>query len=128
VEALVDVGMSPGGPMAFTLPYPPSVNHYWRMWRGRMVVSREGRRYRERVAATLAALGVWPLDGPLVVEIELYPPDRRRRDVDNTQKPLLDALEKGGAYHNDCQIVRLLTEKRDPVRGGRTIVRISRAR
>ncbi|MFO8013869.1 MAG: RusA family crossover junction endodeoxyribonuclease [Phycisphaerae bacterium] len=127
MEAVLEVGMSGGGPTTITLPYPPSVNHYWRMWRGRMVVSREGRRYRKRVAATLAALGVRPLDGPVEVEIELYPPDRRRRDVDNAQKSLLDALEKGGAYHDDSQIVRLLTEKRGPVKGGRTIVRISKA-
>jgi crossover junction endodeoxyribonuclease RusA len=111
----------------FELPYPPSVNHYWRMVGRRMVVSREGRRFRERVAATLAALGVRPLDGPLAVEIELYPPDRRRRDVDNTQKALLDALEKGRAYHDDSQIVDLRTRKLDPVPGGRTIVRISKA-
>jgi len=109
------------------VPYPVSTNRYLRHVGSRVLISREGRRYRKRVAATLAALGIQPLDGPLVVEIELYPPDRRRRDVDNAQKVLLDALEKGGAYHDDSQIVRLVTEKRDPVKGGRTIVRISKA-
>jgi hypothetical protein len=29
---------------------------------------------------------------------DLAPPDRRRRDIDNVQKPLLDALQHGGAY------------------------------
>jgi Holliday junction resolvase RusA-like endonuclease len=32
-----------------TLPWPPSVNGYWRKWRGRMVISVEGRKYREAV-------------------------------------------------------------------------------
>jgi hypothetical protein len=27
-----------------TLPWPPSVNGYWRKWRGRMVISVEGRK------------------------------------------------------------------------------------
>lgn len=114
--------------LEFDLPYPPSVNHYWRMWRGRMVVSREGRRFRERVAATLAALGARPLEGPLAVEIELYPPDRRRRDLDNCLKSILDALEEGNAYHDDSQVVCLNATKCDPVRGGRLIVRVSEFR
>jgi Holliday junction resolvase RusA-like endonuclease len=37
------------------LPFPPSVNHYWRMWRGRMVISTEGRAYRERIGLMLRA-------------------------------------------------------------------------
>jgi hypothetical protein len=31
-----------------TLPWPPSVNHYWRVLRGRMIVSAAGRKYRAR--------------------------------------------------------------------------------
>mgnify|MGYP000985260285 FL=1 len=34
------------------------------------------------------------------------PPDRRRRDLDNLLKPLLDALS-GYAYRDDSQIDRL---------------------
>jgi crossover junction endodeoxyribonuclease RusA len=78
------------------LPYPPSVNHYYRRVGPRTLISREGRRFREKVTALLAKAGVGPFNGPLRVEIEIYPPDRRRRDLDNTQKSLLDALEHGG--------------------------------
>lgn len=107
------------------LPYPPSVNHYWRHYRGRTVISDEGRAFRKAVGAALAAAGVRPLDGPLAVAVEVYPPDRRRRDIDNLQKSLVDALEHGGAFHDDAQIVWLLTEKADVVPGGKTIVRIA---
>jgi Holliday junction resolvase RusA-like endonuclease len=109
------------------LPFPPSVNHYYRRVGPRTLISREGRRFRERVCAILARLHVQPMDGPLDVEVEVYPPDRRRRDIDNVQKALLDALEHGGAYRNDSQIVRLAIEKCDPVPGGRTIIRIGKA-
>jgi len=44
--------------------------------------------------------------------------------VDNTLKALLDALEHGGAYVDDAQIVWLLTQKAQVVRGGKVIVRI----
>ena len=91
------------------------------------MISREGRRFRQRVMAILAALHIRPLVGDLAVEVEAFPPDRRRRDIDNIQKALLDALEHGGAYADDSQIVRLTIEKCDPVAGGKTLVRIRKA-
>ena len=106
------------------LPFPPSVNHYYRRVGNRTLISREGRKFREKVMAILAGLGVRPMTGPLNVRVEIFPPDRRRRDVDNVQKALFDALEHGGAYLDDGQIQKLSIEKRDPVPGGRTIVRI----
>jgi len=109
------------------LPYPPSINHYWRRVGPRTLISREGRRFREHVMAILAALRVRPLKGDLVVHVEVFPPDRRRRDIDNVQKALFDALEYGGAYADDSQIVKLTIEKGEPVEGGRTLVRIRKA-
>ena len=106
------------------LPFPPSLNHYYRHVGPRTLISREGRTFRKKVCAILAAAGIKPITGPLHIEIKIYPPDRRRRDVDNLQKALLDALEHGCAYLNDNQIVRLEIEKHEPVPGGRAIVRI----
>ena len=110
--------------MVFELPYPPSVNHYWRIWRGRMVIGREGRAYRAMVCSALQGAGVEPLDGPLCVQIELFPPDRRRRDCDNALKALLDALQHAGAYHDDAQIVWLLVVKDEVIRGGKVSVQV----
>jgi len=109
------------------LPFPPSLNHYYRRVGPRTLISREGRAYREKVCAIVAASGVPAFSGPVEVKVELYPPDRRRRDVDNALKSLLDALEKGGAYRNDSQIVTLVAHKRRPVEGGLAIVRIEEA-
>lgn len=109
----------------FELPYPPSVNHYWRRVGARTLISRGGRAFRQAVCTILAVGGVQPLAGRLEMEIVVHPPDRRRRDIDNVQKALLDALQHGGAYEDDSQIVRLAIEKGDPVDGGRTLVRIN---
>lgn len=107
------------------LPYPPSVNHLWRRVGPRTLISREGRLYRQRVGALLAAHGVRPLDGSLDVVIEMYAPDYRRRDLDNLQKCLLDSLAHGGAYHDDSQIDHLETWRRKPLPPhGMVIVRI----
>ncbi len=109
------------------LPYPPSVNHYWRRVGTRTLISRGGRAFRQQVCSILALKGVRPVAGALLVEVIASPPDRRRRDIDNIQKALLDALQHGGAYHDDSQIVRLTTEKSEPIAGGKTIVRIREA-
>lgn len=106
------------------VPYPPSINHYWRRVGTRTLISREGRRFRREVTAILATMSIEPLTGPLAIEIEVFPPDRRRRDIDNVQKALLDGLEHGGAYDDDSQIMKLTIEKRSVVKGGRTHVRI----
>lgn len=106
------------------LPYPPSVNHYWRRVGARTLISRGGRAFRQTVCSILAAKGVRPLSGPLVVDVTVFPPDRRRRDIDNVQKALLDALQHGGAYLDDNQIVRLTIERGGPVDGGKTLVGI----
>ena len=110
----------------FELPYPPSINHYYRRVGPRTLISREGRRYRGRVASALAHLGLRPLEGPLEVHIDVYPPDRRRRDLDNVQKALLDAMEHGGIYRDDSQIKKLVSEMHDPVGEGKVVVAVQR--
>ena len=108
------------------LPYPPSVNHYYRRVGPRTLISREGRAYREKVCAILAGLGLTAMEGPVVLEVEIYPPDRRRRDLDNTLKCLCDSLERGGVYRDDSQIVKIVAEKLEPFPGGKAIVRIGK--
>jgi crossover junction endodeoxyribonuclease RusA len=101
------------------LPYPPSVNHYWRHVGPRVLISREGRAYRSKVGTILALRRVRPLVGSLAIEIDAHPPDRRRRDLDNLLKSLLDALAHGGAYEDDSQIDRLLLIRRQVLAGGK---------
>jgi len=109
------------------LPYPPSVNHYYRHVGRRTLISREGRRFRDRVVAILASMGIRPVDGPVELRIEVYPPDRRRRDLDNAMKAIWDSLEHGGAYHDDSQVTKVTAEMLDPAPGGRVIVRLEEA-
>lgn len=106
------------------LPYPPSVNHYWRRVGARTLISRGGRAFRKAVCAILAARRVRPLDDALAIAIELFPPDHRRRDIDNALKSLLDALAHGGAYRDDSQIAQLTVERRHVVPGGKVQVRL----
>ena len=88
-----------------TVPWPPSVNRYWRQFQGRMIISAEGRKYREAIIQQVFIEGlVKRLTGDLRVTIEAFRPDERRRDLDNLLKSTLDALAHAGLYEDDSQI------------------------
>ena len=112
----------PGKPLdgftnaSYVLPYPPSVNHYWRVVRGRPIISREGRAYREHVRLIRPTHGGRPIAGRLVVSITAHTPDRRARDLDNLLKALLDALQHAGAYADDAAIDDLRIRRGDVIR------------
>lgn len=99
------------------LPYPPSVNRIWRSLaikgQTRVLVSREGREYREAVRRSLLP-GYKPMHGRLAVQLVAIPPDRRRRDIDNLAKALLDALTHVGIWADDSQVDRLTIVREDP--------------
>jgi crossover junction endodeoxyribonuclease RusA len=95
--------------MEITLPYPPSVNRYWRsIGRGRVIISREGRSYRREVGYIVVDRHDGELPEPtearLKVTIKAFMPDRRRRDLDNVLKATLDSLQNGGIFKDDEQI------------------------
>jgi crossover junction endodeoxyribonuclease RusA len=96
-------------PIEIELPWPPSVNRYWRSVGAKTLISKEGRHYREFAEgfAWEQDRRAWPLKGRLRVVVTAFPPDRRRRDLDNILKSLLDTLEHIGLYEDDSQIDRL---------------------
>lgn len=111
--------------MIFDLPYPPSINTYWRHRvfgrRPIVYVTDAGVAYRSEIKQ-LAGI-VRPLDGDLVVVVNLYPPDRRRRDIDNPIKALLDAMTHAGIWNDDSQIKKLTVEMM-PKAKGRAVVSV----
>jgi len=109
------------------LPWPPTVNTYWRFTASGPKISKAGRAYREAVVAhVLDTCGVRkePRTGRLAVCMRAHPPDRRRRDLDNLPKAVLDALEAAGVYEDDSQIDALMIVRRPPLATGAIITAI----
>lgn len=94
--------------MTLDLPWPPSVNHYWRHNRGRTHVSTEGRVFRWEVSRRVAGRTKQTVDVRLDVRIIAHPPDKRRRDIDNIAKAVLDALVDAKVIVDDGHIDSLL--------------------
>jgi crossover junction endodeoxyribonuclease RusA len=110
--------------ISLTLPYPPSVNHYWSYARGSVRVSDEGRAYRGLVAAAIASRRYTALRGRLAVTIEAYAPDFRLRDVDNLGKATLDSITHAGLWLDDSQIDDLRIIRKRPEPPGAIVVHI----
>lgn len=93
--------------MIIELPYPPSINH---SHYGNHRLTKAVRDFRSYVKTLVFIYRKkCPSDLPFRSDvrcwIELYLPDRRRRDSDNPIKPLWDALTGAGVWLDDSQVV-----------------------
>jgi len=91
-----------------------------------VLISRDGRSYRSRVGQIVAHSGAQRLgNARLAIDIVACPPDRRRRDIDNTLKATLDALVAAGLFADDEQIDDLHITRGVPDKPGRLEVTIA---
>ena len=116
--------------VSLDLPWPPSVNHYWQLnANGSRRISARGKQFRHDVIILCKAAGLWaPIYEPVAVSIIAHPPDRRRRDLDNVLKALLDGMEHGGVYGDDAQINMLQIQRAEVVKPGRILVTVETVR
>lgn len=121
------------------LSYPPTVNHYKKV--GSLIMTKNGKYYQQRVDTKKTKLfyyEVWlaiknlkaikripmPIESNISLEVYLYPPDKRKRDIDNCCKPLIDSLVKAGLIKDDVQISRLVVERKGIIAQGKVVIRI----
>jgi crossover junction endodeoxyribonuclease RusA len=99
--------------LSFKLPWPPSANTYWRRNGDRYFISQKGKDYRNTTILLCKKYqDAFSKDQRLRVAIEAYPPDNRRRDIDNICKCLLDSLQHAKVYPDDSQIDELIITRK----------------
>lgn len=92
--------------MEIELDYPPSLNSLYNVGKyGQMYKTDEGKAYLEKVGFLIKNEFKdvrFDRDNRCEVEIRVWFPDNRVRDLDNLIKVLQDAIEASGVMENDC--------------------------
>ena len=125
-----------GRTVRYELPWPPSINNYWKRGRtthagapGNEYLSEQARNFRAEVAMLVmkarGRAGPQPLKGPLLMVIAAEPPDRKGRDLDNIIKATQDGLQTARAFDDDVQIQSLQITRCPTARPGRVTVTLT---
>ena len=110
------------------LPWPPTINSYYKPVNGGLYLSKKGRMYREAVAeAVREQVPDVQLGNRVMVEITMYPPDNRTRDLDNYKKALFDSLTHCDIWEDDSLIDQDFTYRGVVVKGGVIKIEINQA-
>jgi crossover junction endodeoxyribonuclease RusA len=84
------------------LPFPPSLNTYWRRGKGKVYINERGLEFRQYVATYVRQHKLKAPEGFLTYAVWLYPPDKRRRDGDNFAfKAIWDSLTHAQCIEDD---------------------------
>jgi crossover junction endodeoxyribonuclease RusA len=101
------------------LPYPPSVNSYWGFNQSKRFLNAKAKAFKQEVYYKVIQ-SKYPSFGRSCIRIavELYPPDKRRRDIDNPLKPLFDSLVSANLFDDDSQIQELIVVRKEVIKSG----------
>ncbi|WP_412027893.1 RusA family crossover junction endodeoxyribonuclease [Deinococcus yunweiensis] len=132
------------GVLTLTLPWSPSINHYYVVvllrkkpkhdkdipWRGVNIIDEKGRAYRKEVLALIAHLrrhgeASTPPGARLGIHLTLCAPTRLSYDIDNRVKAIFDALTHAHVWADDSLIDELRVTRGPVVPGGRVDVVIT---
>jgi len=107
------------------LPYPPTVNTYWRANGHRRYISPAGVKFTQEVSLIVKTQKPKPFgDRKIGINIVIHPRSKRKFDLDNTLKAILDALMKAGMYDDDSQIDIIVIERGEACNGGKAVVQL----
>lgn len=111
----------------FTMPWPPSVNHWHQPCRGRIIKGAVARDYERLAVDHLKSIGISgeKIESKLSVTMVLMPPTNARYDIDNRTKGIFDSLSASGFWVDDSQVQRLAIEKGEKVKNGMVSIAVN---
>jgi Holliday junction resolvase RusA-like endonuclease len=107
-------------PIYFSLPLPPSQNNMFvngKAGRGRFISLRY-KAWKNEAAICAYMQNKARIEGPFAIQINAVRPHKRRRDIDNYIKPLVDFLVSQGFVSDDSemqQVTATWVEKGPPI-------------
>lgn len=107
--------------IVLSLPFPPSVNTYYRRGQHATYLSQKGRDYKAKISDLVSEYRPAienALEGRLSVFVAISSPTKRQYDIDNRIKPLFDALQHAGVFNDDEQVDYFAVLRHPPSNGG----------
>lgn len=100
----------------YVVPWPPSINSLYFQGKshGQKFLSKKGKEYKQSMKYLLASDDMDPITYPIRIRIELFPPNKAVRDLDNYIKPILDGLKFVEIIEDDSLINKLVVIKNAP--------------
>lgn len=108
-EQITD-GRPPERAVRFTIPGEPRSKQRARVTKHGTFTPKETLEQEQRVAGAFLELGEEPFERTVIVSIDFYNGNRRRRDIDNMAKLVLDGLN-AVAFDDDYSVVGLNLRK-----------------
>lgn len=107
-------------------PWPPSVNGLYYQGRNhkQKFLSQAGKKFRKQIEA-IYGTDREPIAKDTFLVIDLFPPDRRKRDIDNYSKAVLDNLVNCKFLRDDSYIQSMfISIERGPpkIKGGMVVI------
>lgn len=96
-----------GKQFSFSLPYPPSVNNIYSRSKYGVFLKEKVKEYRKQILFSFKNKVVKFGNEKVSVHIQVFPPDKRKRDLDNLLKVTLDSLQLLKIIEDDNQIDEL---------------------
>jgi len=92
---------------------PPSCNDTYKVnYRTKKIyVTPKAHQFRSIMREHWIQQKIKPFVGDVSIVIKMCSKNKHVRDLDNTFKPVLDAMQKGGVFPNDSQVCRILGTK-----------------
>lgn len=114
------------------LPFPPSVNSYWRYTsvgnkKGRHIISPAGQKFKS-MACTMIAKQLMKKPVTITADVEVnivfHKPDKKIRDLDNLVKALFDVITQMGIWKDDSLVSKMTVQWGENIKGGKTVIEI----
>jgi crossover junction endodeoxyribonuclease RusA len=86
----------------YRIPTPPSMNALWRITGRRMYRTKKYVEWIEQCKTALAEFQKPAIDYPFNIEIIVGRPSKRRMDIDNRAKAVMDMLQHLDIITDDC--------------------------
>lgn len=113
--------------ITITLPLPPTINHYYVRSSRTIFLNKKANEFRKEVFILSRNFSnYFSINERLLIDVIFHPPNKRKFDIDNRLKGLLDALQHARIFPDDEQIDKIIVTRGDIMKNGASLITIKK--